>query len=442
MSLLRPVPRTWLAAAVLLAAACSDGSNPVAPPQVPDDAALRPGTLQQGTDDPVSLARGVRGFGGFFLDPQGQPVVYLTDPAELDAAASALEPFLAARGLDRARLQVRRADYDYASLESWFDAVSPEALALPGAVFADLDEASNRIRIGIVRGGSAAELHRSLAALHVPDQAVVVQESAPIRQLATLQERVRPVQGGLMIDFILGLCSLGFNALRSNQLSFITASHCTWAQGGVEGTIWYQHTWLDFTGADNTIGSEVDDPVYFSGGKKRGPRGSGSACPRNRVCRYSDASRGLYAIPAADVALGKIARTTGENAVNDIELTGSFTITAEHASELFAIGSTVHKVGMTTGWTSTAVTATCANVNIDGTSITQLCQTLAGLEGAGHPVVVGPGDSGSPVFIKTGDATITLAGILWGGTPEGGLLAFSPLKNVQQELGDLVVVAP
>ncbi|HEX2450689.1 MAG TPA: hypothetical protein VHJ69_06100 [Gemmatimonadales bacterium] len=440
MSLLPPVARACLVGGVLLAAAgCSDTSGPVGPAQPPDNAALGPATAQQPADDPVGLVRGVRGFGGFFLDQEGRPTVYLTDPAEADAAANALAPFFAARGIDRSRLQVRRADFDYARLEGWFDVVSPEALALPGAVFADLDEASNRIRVGLARGAGPAELHRALAALHVPAEAVVVQETAPIRQLATLQERVRPVQGGLMIDFILGLCSLGFNALRSNQLSFITASHCTWAQGGVEGTIWYQHTWLDFSGSDNTIGSEVDDPVYFAG--RKGRRGSGNGCPANRVCRRSDSSRGAYSIAAGDVGLGKVARTSGEN--NGLtDIVGSFQITAEHPSESFAIGSTVHKVGMTTGWTSAAVTATCVNVNIDGTSITQLCQTLAGLEGAGHPVIVGPGDSGSPIFIKTGDNTVTLAGILWGGTPEGGLLAFSPLKNVQQELGDLVVVAP
>lgn len=437
MSLLRTVARLWLAGVLLAAAGCSDSTGPVGPGQRTDDAALRPGSLQQPADDPVSLARGVRGFGGFFLDPQGAPTIYLTDPAEADAAAHALMPFLAARGMDRSRLQVRRGDFEYARLESWFEALSPEALAIPGAVYADLDEASNRLRVGMVRGAGAAGLHRALAALHVPVEAVIVQETAPIRQLATLQERVRPVQGGLMIDFILGLCSLGFNALRSGQLSFVIASHCTWAQGGIEGTIWYQHTWLDFSGNDNTIGSEVDDPVYITGRRGKG----GNGCPRNRVCRRSDSARGAYSIAAANVALGQIARTSGENN-GLIDLMGSFQITAEHPSELFAIGSTVHKVGMTTGWTSAAVSATCANVNIDGTSITQLCQTLAGFEGSGHPVIVGPGDSGSPIFIKTGDATVTLAGILWGGTPEGGLLAFSPLKNVQQELGDLVVVAP
>jgi hypothetical protein len=433
--------RAWVAGAVLLASgACSDGPEPTGPAQPPDDLALRPASAQLPADDPVSLARGVRGFGGFFLDRQGVPTVYLTDPAQRDAVADALAPFLAARGLDRSRLQVLRADFSYGRLESWFHGASPEALSVPGAVFVDLDEASNRLRVGVANGAAGAEVRRTLESLQVPADAVIVEETAPIRQVTTLQDRVRPVQGGLMIDFILGLCTLGFNALRNGQLSFITASHCTWAQGGVEGTIWYQHTWFDLTGSDNTIGTEVADPVYFSSPRRR----RGGPCPRNRVCRYSDAARGAYSIPTADVALGRIAMTTGEND-GLIGIAGSFqlnTQTPEYASDHFAIGSTVHKVGMTTGWTSGAVSATCVNVNIDGTSITQLCQTLVGSGVLGDPVLVGPGDSGSPIIIRNGDGSATLAGILWGGTPDGTLFAFSPLTNVQRELGDLVVVAP
>ena len=224
--------------------------------------------------------------------------------------------------------------------------------------------------------------------------------------------------------------------VASGQLSFVTASHCTWAQGGTEGTIYYQHTWLDFSGSDNTIGTEVDDPVYFS--SRRGK------CPRRRVCRYSDAARAAYSIAPSNVALGAIARTSGMNTLAT-DITGSFAINPtapEYGSDQFTVGGTVHKVGRTTGWTSAPVTATCVNVNVDGTSITQLCQTLAGSEVPGNPVIVGAGDSGSPVFLLNADQTAQLGGILWGGNAEGTLIAFSPLKNVQSELGDLRVIGP
>ena len=304
---------------ILLAAACQDLSQPT-------DPALRPelplARQQPSPDDPVALSRGVRGFGGFFLDADGAPTVYLTDPGERGTAEQALGPFLQAHGL-ASQLRVRHADFEYQRLEGWFASVSPEALAVPGAVFADLDEARNRVRIGVAHGAAEAEVRQLVAGLGVPAGALVVEQASPIRQVAQLPQldwRVRPVSGGLQIDFILGVCSLGFNALDNSVLSFVTASHCTLTQGGTEGTPYFQETWLDFSGLGTMIGTEAEDPVYFSSPRRR--RG---VCPRNRVCRYSDASRAQYSIPTNQVAFGQIARTSGPNN-GSITITGSFQI--------------------------------------------------------------------------------------------------------------------
>jgi PKD repeat protein len=52
-------------------------------------------------------------------------------------------------------------------------------------------------------------------------------------------------------------------------------------------------------------------------------------------------------------------------------------------------------------------------------------------------MIVGGGDSGSPVFRVTGTNTAELVGILWGGNSSGDMFVFSPLKNIQDELGSL-----
>jgi hypothetical protein len=76
------------------------------------------------------------------------------------------------------------------------------------------------------------------------------------------------------------------------------------------------------------------------------------------------------------------------------------------------------------------VTGTCVNVNVSGTNITQICQTLVS---AG----VGAGDSGSPVFRRqAGTSNVTLVGILWGGSGSS-LYVFSPISNIEMELGAL-----
>jgi hypothetical protein len=438
----RRVVHLFEVGAVLLSAACSDLSQPDVPGSRPAAPDLR-SAGQQPVDDPVALARGVPGFGGFFLDATGVPTVYLTDPSNRGAAEQALAPFLQAHGI-ATTLRGLRGEFDYQQLEQWFETISPEALAVTGAVFADLDEAHNRLRIGVSSSAAASEVRLLAAAAGIPASAVVVEETAPIRQvsqLPRLDERVRPVLGGLQIDFFWGICSLGFNALRNGVLSFVTASHCTIYQGGVEGTIFYQETWLDLSGLGTTIGTEVADPLYFSSprGRKRGP------CPRNRVCRYSDTSREQYSIPDTAVALGYIARTSGPNNYS-VDITGSFQIDpdplkSEYGSSNFVTGTLVNKVGRTTGWTQGPVSGTCVDVAVDGTSITQLCQTLVGSD-PGSTLLVGAGDSGSPVFILNADGKVTLAGTLWGGSVDGGLFAFSPMANIQRvgELGDLVVV--
>jgi hypothetical protein len=240
----------------------------------------------------------------------------------------------------------------------------------------------------------------------------------PVRLAATLQDRVRPVGGGLQINFGNFVCSLGFNALRNGVASYITASHCTDVQGGTEGTKHYQQ---DRFHSNTLIGTEASDPTYFTGG----------ACPANRRCRYSDASRGRYASGVSET-LGRIARTTSRGSLSGPLTISSanpaFTVNSERANSL--VGQTVNKVGRTTGWTFGKVIATCVTTNVDGSNITQLCQTFVN---AG----VDFGDSGSPVFNWTsGSSTVRLAGILWGGSGTSQFV-FSPMSGIEKELGAL-----
>ena len=94
------------------------------------------------------------------------------------------------------------------------------------------------------------------------------------------------------------------------------------------------------------------------------------------------------------------------------------------------MGQTVNKIGRTTGWTFGKVTNTCVTVNVSGSNITQICQSLV-------TAGVGAGDSGSPVFNWSGTGnTVRLAGILWGGSGNN-LFVFSPMSGIEKELGAL-----
>jgi hypothetical protein len=406
-------------AAGALALACSDSGQSVGPNDQSD--ASNPIDQSQAfqgqasPEDPVALASSVPGFGGFFVDEQGTPTIYLKDSGRRGAAEQALSGWLGSHGMNGAQMKVLHADFDWAQLQNWHAKGSPAALAVRGAVFADADEATNRLRIGVERGASQGEVRQALARLGIPANAVTVEETDPIIQLATLQSQVRPVVAGLQINFPGFLCSIGFNATRSGTAGFVTASHCTTTQGGVENTPYWQPLQ---SSSPTQIATEVADPSYTTGG----------ACPAGRRCRRSDASFARY-INSTTNTLRAIART-GSTRKNDLTIVGSWTITADAPSSTFPIGAVVNKVGRTTGWSQGRVTQTCVDVNVSGSNITQLCQTIVS-------ATVGAGDSGSDVFSIGTGSNVTLDGVLWGGSSNGKTFVFSPLANVKQELGSL-----
>ena len=305
-------------------------------------------------------------------------------------------------------------------LPQWFAEASPAVLALPGTVFADNDEANNRLLFGVENANAIPGVRAALEHLGIPSNAYAIQVTEPIHQMVSLQDRWRPTLNGVQIHFGNYLCSLGFNAIDGTEASFITASHCTNTQGGVEGTKYYQ----PLSSVDPTvIATEVEDPPYLKGGK----------CPRGKKCRYSDASRARYSSGISSNYA--IASTSGPNN-NSLTVTGSWAVGGgDYTTTNFPIGLQVNKVGRTTGWTQGNVTNTCVNTNVSGSQITQLCQTF--VSAPGGAVVVKGGDSGSGVFTGTNNATIV--GILWGGNGSGTQYVFSPLKQVRDELGPITV---
>lgn len=300
-------------------------------------------------------------------------------------------------------------------LAALFAETSRDVLALPGTVYADHDEGRGKLVFGVENESAIPGISRSLEARGLTAGEFEVVRTEPIRMLATLRDRFRPTQGGIQIHFGGYLCTMGFNVDHAGGRSFITNSHCTNTQGGVEGTNYYQPV----SSTDPAvIATEVADPVYVSGG----------VCSPGKVCRRSDASRALYSGAVASDR-GIIAKTTGLN-TGSLTTSGFFTVTGQDNSNT-SFSGTINKVGRTTGWTAGTVSGTCVTVNVSGSNIQQICQTLVTNNSV---AIVGAGDSGSPAFKITGGDNVTLVGILWGG---GGStqFVFSPLKNIQDELG-------
>jgi hypothetical protein len=286
---------------------------------------------------------------------------------------------------------------------------------LAPVVFTDADETTGRLVVGVMDRGGEGLVRAQLARLGVSSDSVDLVETEPIHRVLTLRDKVRPVVAGVQIRFAQFVCSLGFNAVLGSTAGYVTASHCSTTQGAVDGTEYFQP--LNRV-PEEFIGTEVVDPAFF--------RGNG--CPRGRKCRYSD-SNFSAGDTAVNFTLGAIARTTGPNN-GSLEIAGAFSIAGQGAA---TTGQTANKVGRTTGWTQGQVTRTCVNTGVSGSNIVLLCQDFV----ENTVQIVAGGDSGSPVFRTNSNGRVTLLGNLWGGNSDGTLFVYSPIANIEHELGPL-----
>jgi hypothetical protein len=287
---------------------------------------------------------------------------------------------------------------------------------LAGVVFTDADERNGRLVVGVLDRDVEGLVRARLRVLGISSQSVNVVATEPILRVATLRDRVRPVVGGLQIRFSQFLCSLGFVAWRDGVEGYVTASHCSDRQGEVDGTLYYQP--LNQV-PDEFIGTEIADPAFFR---------NSDGCPRGRKCRFSD-SNFSDADDAVPFTLGAIARTTGPNN-GSLEIAGEFAIRGQGAATVGQIGN---KVGRSTGWTQGIVTRTCVNTGVSASNIVLLCQDFV----ESTVQIVAGGDSGSPVFRTNSASNVTLLGNLWGGNASGTLFVYSPIANIERELGAL-----
>lgn len=384
----------------------------------------RPRTLD---DLFAEVARQVPEFGGMFIQNQTLQV-YLLDPTRSAAAEEAIVAVFGRKRLPPGGVQALEGQYGFLQLKDWHDRQRPKTLAIPGVVMASIAESKNRLRIGVKDSSVIPEVEGALLDLDVPREAVEIVETAPFQDLETLQDTIRPVLGGTQIqrNGSVGSCTMGFTAVRQGQAGFVTNSHCTATWGIVDGSVFSQAT---VSGSTNRFGVEIADPLYTPCAILLGVR----------MCRYSDSafvSRNSGQNPAtlpASADFGYLATADGSMTIfNRFHIVGEVPFPLE--------GENLTKVGRTTGETSGEVIDTCADVNVvdtnnQDTGLTQLCQDRVDASSAG-------GDSGSPVFTWSSaslppGATIPahLYGILWAGN--GTTFVFSPLGNIEAELGDL-----
>lgn len=366
----------------------------------------------------VDIDSKVHGFGGMYVDGD-QLKVYLTDISKKEKAIKEISSI---KKIPKGGVQVIQGKYRFSDLKKWKDDAGI-LFDIPGLVYLDADEGKNRLSIGVDNIDISAEVEQRLIQAGIPEDAIAVVKTDPIEYKYTLQDRIRPIQGGIQIRFNSYLCTESFNGIRDGINGFVINSHCSGRQGGVQYTLFYQplnQIPYEF------IGTEIADPAYSKAK-------CSAARIRGKVCRFSDSA---YAQIDSGV-LQDIGIVEKPDGVGSLTVAGDFRITSEGPS---IFGEIVNKVGRTTGWSQGDVTLTCVNTGVSGTNIVQLCQDHVNAS-------VGAGDSGSPVFSITDNPAIDdvkLKGILWGGNSAGTTFVYSPIANIERidELGSITNCAP
>jgi hypothetical protein len=389
----------------------------------------------------VDVASEAPAFGGMFVDGK-ELNVYLMDRRRAVRAnpGSAIREEFAQR-LPR-KINVLSARFDFTRLKAWHDRLSADVLGLSGVVLTDIDDAKNRLTVGVENQKTRDWVARQLPSLRIPREAVNIELMAPIKP-TSLREYHRPLVGGLQIRYrgffgFFSNCTVGFNAIRGGESGFVTASHCSKVHSSTDigcdpaesacifpsdGTRYAQPVRPSF------VGAEAFDPRYFWGGPVGG--GNIDGCPPANTCRYSDS---MFVGSAVNATRGRIARSNLSYAWNGLD---GYRIVAKSDP---VVGRFVAKIGRTTGRTTGKVTRTCFNTNTTPTvgGFNVLCQA----EALYHSE---DGDSGAPVFslLEEGGRKVTLRGINWGYWDGAAGSVFSPISGVQRstELGPLTVCA-
>ncbi|HEX9670578.1 MAG TPA: LamG domain-containing protein [Thermoanaerobaculia bacterium] len=415
----------------------------------------------------AAVAQQVAEFGGMFLGENDETLqVYLTDvsPSKVAAVELAIVDVFGADIIPPNGIKPQQGRHGFLQLREWYTRMVGPILSAPGVTFTDIDEAKNRLGIGIEKRDVEARVVEQLEKLGIAREAVAIEVTGRIEPVShTIQMANSPRQGGYILRRLLcnqagvGITggTLGFNAVRQSVPGFVTNSHNT-------AVWWNLDTNLGFPSAQ-IYQAPIYSPVHLVGEETFDP--PGLPCPPQYLgmqCRFSDSAFVKYNSSVAWTQ-GIIARTTGlttsiSNPTLTIDHTVMFRISAP-PSQPYLVGLQLSKVGATTGWAqgwiqqsnadypqpSPFVIVGCPNTLTDPTPIVSPGILLSQYV-VGHPVndVVNGGDSGSPVFraYNTQPQDVELYGILWGRfAGSHKQFIFSPISNIEQDLGPLDYVS-
>ena len=131
----------------------------------------------------VRVEEKASGFGGMFIDKDGRLAIYLLEPSQLLPARAAIETVFGSDRIPAAGVRALQGQYTVSQLKRWSERAAV-VFESPGVTAIDLDEARNRVMIGVEDDSGTRAVEQALSRLDIPRDAVVIQITKPIKPLA------------------------------------------------------------------------------------------------------------------------------------------------------------------------------------------------------------------------------------------------------------------
>ena len=128
----------------------------------------------------IRVEKKAPGFGGMFIDSDGRLAVYLLDIAQLADARSAIEAVFGSSRVPAAGIRAVQGQYVVSQLKAWTERAAA-LLKEPGVTMVDLDEGSNRVKIGVENSSRTQAVEQALPSLKIPRKAVAIEVTGEIR---------------------------------------------------------------------------------------------------------------------------------------------------------------------------------------------------------------------------------------------------------------------
>jgi hypothetical protein len=362
------------------------------------------------------------GFAGIYLDDHGKPVVRIARSASPTLGTALMPRARASLRLDpEERVRVEEVEHDFPTLKGWHDALPVDGSAR-GVIWSDIDERQNKIVVGVADPAARALVERAARNAGVPAAALEVRITKATTDFSTVRDYASTKVGGIQIarlhqgqhGEVQSPCTLGFITRQEGVNRFVTASHCSYQQYALDTSSQHQPT-LD---PSWKIGVEYADPSLTG------------TCFLDQgfpPCRYSDASMYSF-IGGVTSGKGLIAQThypVSGDVPGPVQIYGPephMFITQKWAGRYDApVGTEMHKMGRTTGWTAGEVNRTCVN------AFPLRCIWTATFYAENF-------DSGSPVFSPLDFPNVALHGVLGGGFNNDVDVWYTTLWGIEKDM--------